>query len=249
MQSRLLSDLAASHFEYTFVHYANPDDAGHASGWGSTAYINSIITVDGYLGQVFNLIQTDATLAGRTAIVLSADHGGSGTGHGDATSALNYTIPFYAWGAGVGHGDLYSFNTDSRANPGTSRPTYTASGQPIRNGDGGNLALDLLGLGPIPGSLINVNQNLRVTYPGDFNADNRVDAADYVAWRSNGGTATDYATWRSRFAQPTGGAALASANATIPEPATLVLLIFAAASWPCRRGRHSRRGSAGSATQ
>jgi type I phosphodiesterase/nucleotide pyrophosphatase len=162
MQSQVLSGLAANHFKYTFVHYADTDDAGHGSGWGSAAYNAAVTTIDGYLGQLFNLVQNDATLVGKTAIILSADHGGSGTGHSDATLAVDYTIPFFAWGAGVAHGDIYSFNLDTRTNPGTSRPTYTAPGQPIRNGDGGNLALSLLGLGPIPGSLINAAQNLRV---------------------------------------------------------------------------------------
>src|ERR1044072_4016451 len=92
MQSQLLSGLAANHFKYTFVHYADTDDAGHSSGWGSAAYNAAVTTIDGYLGQLFNLVQNDATLAGRTTIILSADHGGSGTGHSDATLAVDYTI-------------------------------------------------------------------------------------------------------------------------------------------------------------
>ncbi len=126
----------------------------------------ALITIDVHAGQSFHLVESDGTLAGRTAIILSADHGGTGTGHSTATAATNYTIPFFAWGAGVGHGDFYSINSATRLNPGTARPDYNAIGQPIRNGDGGNLAaLSLLGLGPIPGSMINVAQDLRVAVP------------------------------------------------------------------------------------
>ena len=231
MQSQMLSGLAANHFKYTFLHYADLDDAGHSAGWGSVTYTNAVTTVDSYLGQLFNLVETDATLAGRTAIVLSADHGGTGTGHSTADVAANYTIPFYAWGVGVGQGDLYSFNSDTRSNPGTSRPNYLASGQPIRNGDGGNLALDLLGLGPIPGSLINTAQNLRLTAPGDFNADNTVDAADYVTWRNGLGTfytAADYDLWRSRFGQSVGSGNAMDDVVGVPEPGAALLVVIVA---------------------
>jgi hypothetical protein len=187
MQSLMLSGLGSQHFSYTFVHYANPDTAGHSSGWGGTAYNAAVQTVDGYLGQLFNLVETDPVLAGHTAIVLSADHGGSGTGHSDVTLPLDYTIPFLAWGEGVAHGDFYSLNVGSRANPGTARITYTAAGQPIRNGDGGNLALSLLGLGSIPGSLIDAAQDLRVAMPGDYNGDGAVDGGDLAILQANFG--------------------------------------------------------------
>ena len=78
-------------------------------------------------------------------MILSADHGGTGTDHDDETNAANYTIPFFVWGDGVQAGaDLYALNAGARANPGTTRPSYTAAVQPIRNGDGGNLALAAL---------------------------------------------------------------------------------------------------------
>jgi hypothetical protein len=78
---------------------------------------------------------------------------------------------------------------------------------------------------------------------GDYNNNGTVDAADYVVWRKNDGTTTSlpndpiggtigpaqYDNWRAHFGQTPGSGTVASANASVPEPATLVLLTLAAA--------------------
>ncbi len=66
--------------------------------------------------------------------------------------------------------------------------------------------------------------------PGDYNDDGKVDAADYVVWRKGLGTTyeqDDYDVWRARFGEPpgVGSGSSASANATVPEPATIMLFV------------------------
>jgi len=159
-----LSAMTAAPATYSFLHLRDPDDAGHASGWGSTGYNNALKTDDALLGSVLNLVETHPALRGNTTILLTADHGGRGTGHSTASELLNYTIPFCAWGAGVSRGaDLYALNAATRLNPGTTRPKYDEPIQPVRNGDIANLSLGLLGLGPVPGSTINTSQYLALS--------------------------------------------------------------------------------------
>ena len=80
---------------------------------------------------------------------------------------------------------------------------------------------------------------------GDYNNNGKVDAADYVLWRNGGPLQNDstpgvqpadYSVWRSKFGQSQG---LAASNQLIPEPATLMLMILAAAGiCPHRRRAH-----------
>jgi hypothetical protein len=156
-------------FNYVFLHYADPDAAGHNSGWGNDEYNNAMIAVDGYLGRIFDMVTSEATFQGKTAIVLTADHGGKEFDHSDPADPLAYTIPFGVWGPGVTAGaDLYALNSASRLDPSTDRPPYDDAVQPIRNGDAPNLELQLLGLRSVPGSTINVGQDLAVPEPANL---------------------------------------------------------------------------------
>lgn len=158
---------AAGSRSLIFLHFHDPDSTGHGSGWNLTPgspYLQSIMTVDAALGTVLSTIDGNPQLKGNTAIIVTSDHGGTGTGHGDASDPANYIIPFLVWlGDDLPPRDLYSINSASRTDPGVGRPLDApAPNQPIRNGDAANLALDLLGLPPVPGSVINASQNLQV---------------------------------------------------------------------------------------
>jgi len=39
-----------------FIHFDTVDDAGHAFGWGSEAYYNATIDVDGYIGEIIQTL-------------------------------------------------------------------------------------------------------------------------------------------------------------------------------------------------
>lgn len=142
------------------MHYPGPDGVGHGQGFMSAPYVAEVGATDALIGQILDAVAGDPELAASTVVVVTSDHGGLGMSHADATQAVNYTVPLFAWGAGVAAGaDLYALNPD-RADPGTGRPDYTAPIQPIRNAEVGNLVAELLGFGPIPASRINLAQSL-----------------------------------------------------------------------------------------
>ncbi len=148
--------------DLTVLHLAEPDQAGHASGYLSPAYLAALTQTDTYLGQVVDALAGSPTHSDDTVLVVTSDHGGTGTVHSDATLAVNYTIPFLGWGPGVAAGqDLYALNP-TRLDPGTGRPADAATSPPVRNGDVANLATDLLGLPSVPGSMYGPGQDIHL---------------------------------------------------------------------------------------
>ncbi len=86
-------------------------------------------------------------------------------------------------------------------------------------------------------------ESTAVALAGDYNADGKVDAADYVVWRkdpsAHGGDPAGYNTWRTNFDQPpgSGGALGAGAAAAVPEPALWTLVTLAMSMCSLRRWR------------
>ena len=114
------------------VHLRALDSVGHSSDWNvepGSPYMDTVIKLDGYLGQVFEMIDQSPELAGRTHIILTTDHGGTrGTfSHLNSKIPTNYRIPFYVWGPGVQAGaDLYELNPDYH-DPGDTSPVILFS--------------------------------------------------------------------------------------------------------------------------
>ena len=157
-------------FGLVMIHLRDTDTSGHKSGWDlekGSNYLKAVKKIDGLIGDLIEFIDADLGLRGKTAVIITADHGGrlETKTHLNAKELLNYKIPFFVWGAPVATGaDLYELNDDSRSDPGEGRPDYLdPETQPIRNGDAANLALSLLGLSAVPGSVINSGQDLKVS--------------------------------------------------------------------------------------
>ena len=149
-----------------FVHFAVTDLTAHAYGWDITPgskYLQALQKVDSELLKILSAIDANPKLRGHTAIVLTADHGGGAPfkSHDKNTMWVDFIIPFVVW-SGDGHkADLYELNRKSRKEPALANPpTAAAELPPIRNGEGGNVVLQLLGLPAIPGSIFDAQQDL-----------------------------------------------------------------------------------------
>jgi hypothetical protein len=154
-----------------FLHLPTPDFAGHASGWDladGSPYRKGVADADGVLARLLAAIEADASLRGKVAIVLTADHGGGvpRISHVDAEAPINFTIPFLVWLGRDGESlDLYQLNRDTRRQPAPSERFAADGPPPIRNAELGNVALSILGLPGIPGSTANAAQDLRLQAP------------------------------------------------------------------------------------
>jgi arylsulfatase A-like enzyme len=87
-----------------FVHLDAVDHAGHDHGWGSPEYAVAVEQADGLIGSVVDAV-SQARLAGTTAILITADHGGNGRKHGGMTMD-ELEIPWILAGPGVAPGEI-----------------------------------------------------------------------------------------------------------------------------------------------
>jgi hypothetical protein len=82
-----------------FIHFPDTDRVGHDYGWMSTNQLQSIAFVDGLIGEIVAQLKKEGYL-NSTLIIVTADHGGDGFGHGD-DSLLDRTIPWLIVGPNV----------------------------------------------------------------------------------------------------------------------------------------------------
>ncbi len=91
--------LAEKRPKYFFVHFDDVDQAGHSFGHGSETYYKAVTEADAYVGEILQALDRTG-MASNTLVILTADHGGIGNGHGGDTPE-ELTIPFIMRGPEV----------------------------------------------------------------------------------------------------------------------------------------------------
>ena len=87
-----------------FVHVADPDRAGHRSGWMGADYRRAVRDSDAAVGRL--IAAADRAFGdGRYTLIVTADHGGHRRDHG-SDDPRDVTIPWIAWGQGVQAGRI-----------------------------------------------------------------------------------------------------------------------------------------------
>ena len=92
-------------FGVLFIHFPTPDAMGGTYGWPSWQYYDVLRQADGALASMLQALD-ERGLRSETLVIVTADHGGNGRGHGDSTDPLNLTIPWVVSGPGVTPGEL-----------------------------------------------------------------------------------------------------------------------------------------------
>ena len=99
---RAIAYLKQKRPEFTFIHLDHVDHAGHQDGHGTPQYYKAVTEADRLIGLILQGIK-DAGIAEQSIVLITADHGGKGKGHGGATMA-EIEIPWIIAGPGVAPG-------------------------------------------------------------------------------------------------------------------------------------------------
>jgi len=101
--ARAVAQAAARYFAahrpaLMFVHFGDPDAAGHSKGWGSPEQRAALEQCDKAIGVLWQGIR--AAGATRVVLIVTADHGGHLKTHG-SRDPRDMTIPWLAYGPGI----------------------------------------------------------------------------------------------------------------------------------------------------
>lgn len=97
-------DLEDERPNLTFIHFGEPDYAGHEHGWMGPEYAEAVRKADWAVSQVLETAD-EVFGAGNYTVIVTADHGGHEMGHGLGTPE-HRTIPWLAWGKAVNGGTV-----------------------------------------------------------------------------------------------------------------------------------------------
>jgi len=86
-------------FGVLFIHLRALDSTGHRYGWMSGEYMAAVGRSDQRVGELLGELEASG-LGATTLVMITADHGGSGTSHG-SRSEQDRTIPWIVSGPGV----------------------------------------------------------------------------------------------------------------------------------------------------
>ena len=90
--------------ELLFVHLDHVDHAGHHDGHGTPEYYASVTEADRMIGKILEAVK-EAGVMDKTVVLITADHGGIGHGHGgDTPEEVN--VPWILYGTGIVNGKL-----------------------------------------------------------------------------------------------------------------------------------------------
>lgn len=93
LAARFAEDFPRDRPALVLLNLLEADAAGHNHGWMTPEYFAALGVVDAALGSILRTIEGSGR-AGRTAVLMTADHGGEGDNHGIGRGETSWLIPF-----------------------------------------------------------------------------------------------------------------------------------------------------------
>ena len=108
--SRAVTSIKLRKPDLLFIHLNDVDETGHKYGHGTPEYYKAVSDADEVVGKIMKAVKS-AGIEESTVIMIIADHGGIGKGHG-GTTPQEINVPFIIAGPGIKKG--YTLKSNPR---------------------------------------------------------------------------------------------------------------------------------------